>query len=174
MSVCRKVESIETARTAVGGIRALDQCGCSEIRVRWQIPEGLVAQGRKVLIALDHIERLCSSVKAVATFDHSCTGSKWGSDKSEKGEVFHACGWVSKANWVVPVWVFCRLTNPGFYSFEDRSTLSEKGERLARRETIYRAGTPAPRWQGGAQHYKYYGGNGGVGISSTTLFHLRL
>ena len=101
MSVCHKIESTETTRTAVGGTRVTDQCGSGGIRVRWHIPEGLVALGRQVPIALGPFERLCSRVKAAVAFDHNLAGGERNDEESEDREVLHACGWMSKVNWVV-------------------------------------------------------------------------
>lgn len=100
MSVCHgEVEFTETARTAVGGNRTLDQRGCSDVRVRWQIPKGLVAMGRQVpVITLEQLERLCGIViVGGASYDGRAGGERNG-DESEDGEAFHACCWMSKAN----------------------------------------------------------------------------
>ena len=99
MSVCHKAEFTETARTAVRGTCVSDWCVCSDIRVETRIPEGHVALGRQVaVIAHELIGRKCSIVIGGVDSDPIRAGGERNSDESEDREVFHACGWVSKAN----------------------------------------------------------------------------
>ena len=126
MSVCHKVKPTEAARTAIGVIRALDHGSSADKREPVHIPKGLVALGRKVVIALDHSERPSRIVKVYVTSDERRAGGEGNSDEGKEGEVFHTCGWMSKENWMVFVQVFCNATNLSLYSFKDCNTLPEK------------------------------------------------
>ena len=102
--------SIGKGRTTVGGVPASDHGGCSNVRVRRQVLEGIVVLGQQAIFSVrarDRGKRL-SAIVVNSVISNSCgDNDERRGEESEGGDELHVCGCRGAKVRFAGVWYQC-------------------------------------------------------------------